>query len=145
MNSATYLTLFLVAFGAATILPFGSEPLVAGFLVAGKLPWIGIIAVASIGNILGSIINYFLGHSALRFQNHKWFPVSPQSLVRAEGWYRRYGKMSLLLSWLPIIGDPLTVIAGVLREPLWSFILLVAIAKTGRYLVLAAIIGDWFA
>jgi membrane protein YqaA with SNARE-associated domain len=145
LNSATYLTLFLVAFGAATILPFGSEPLVAGFLVAGKLPWIGIIAVASIGNILGSIINYFLGHSALRFQNHKWFPVSPQSLVRAEGWYRRYGKMSLLLSWLPIIGDPLTVIAGVLREPLWSFILLVAIAKTGRYLVLAAIIGDWFA
>ncbi len=145
MNSATYLTLFLVAFGAATILPFGSEPLVAGFLVAGKLPWIGIIAVASIGNILGSIINYFLGHSALRFQNRKWFPVSPQSLVRAEGWYRRYGKMSLLLSWLPIIGDPLTVIAGVLREPLWSFVLLVAIAKTGRYLVLAAIIGDWFA
>lgn len=67
-----------------------------------------------------------------------WFPVKKSSLERASGWYRRYGRWSLLLSWMPLFGDALTVIAGVLREPLWSFLVLVAVAKTGRYLVLAA-------
>lgn len=60
-----------------------------------------------------------------------------QALARAERWYRRFGKWSLLLSWVPIIGDPLTVVAGVLREPLPMFVFLVAIAKVGRYVVVA--------
>ncbi len=144
MNSAAYLSLFLVALGAATILPFGSEPLVVGLLAAGTLPWQGILAVASVGNILGSIINWWLGRSLARFQDKTWFPVSGSNLARAETWYRRYGRATLLLSWVPVVGDPLTVIAGALREPLWSFTLLVGVAKTGRYLALAAALFGWY-
>ncbi len=143
MNSAAYLSLFLISLGAATILPFGSEPVVAGYLAEGTLPWQGILAVASAGNILGSIINWWLGRSLVRFQNRRWFPVGERNLTRAENWYRRYGRATLLLSWMPVIGDPLTVVAGVLREPIWSFILLVGVAKIGRYLVLAAVTLNW--
>ena len=64
-------------------------------------------------------------------------------MARAEGWYRRYGKASLLLSWVPIIGDPLTVVAGLLREPLWFFMGLVGIAKIGRYLAITAVTLSW--
>jgi len=143
MELATYLSLLLIAFGAATVLPLQSELVVVGLLSAGNLPWEGIVLVASIGNILGSIVNWFLGRSIVRFQNRPWFPVSPEALRRAESWYHRFGRASLLLSWVPIIGDPLTVVAGVLREPLWSFTLLVGIAKIGRYLTLAAITLNW--
>lgn len=73
-----------------------------------------------------------------RLRTRRWFPVSPATLARAEGWYRHYGRWSLLLAWALIIGDPLTVVAGVLRESFWVFLLLVSVAKIGRYLVLAA-------
>ena len=136
LDIVTYASLFVIAFAAATILPLQSELVVVGLLVAGKQPWPAIVAVASFGNILGSIVNWILGKSLMRFQDKPWFPASRQSLLRAENWYRRFGRGSLLLSWVPIIGDPLTAIAGVLREPLWSFTLLVGLAKTGRYLVL---------
>ena len=139
MEVATYVSLFFVSFAAATILPMQSELAVIGLLLVGKLPWQAIVIVASIGNILGSIVNWLLGRSLLRFQNRHWFPASQESLNRAEKWYRQYGKGTLLLSWVPVIGDPLTVVAGVLREPLWSFILLVGVAKMGRYLVLTAL------
>jgi membrane protein YqaA with SNARE-associated domain len=143
LSSAAYFSLFLISLGAATILPFGSEPAVIGLLAGRTLPWQGIVLVASLGNILGSIINWLLGRSFTRFQDRRWFPVSQKSMARAQGWYHRYGRASLLLSWVPIIGDPLTVAAGVLREPLWSFSLLVAIAKVGRYLALTAIALKW--
>ena len=143
MSSAAYFSLFLISLGAATILPFGSEPAVIGLLAGGTLPWQGIVLVASIGNVLGSIINWLLGRSFTHFQDRRWFPVNQKTMARAQGWYHRYGRASLLLSWVPIIGDPLTVAAGVLREPLWSFTLLVAIAKTGRYMALTAITLNW--
>jgi membrane protein YqaA with SNARE-associated domain len=143
LNSAAYLSLFLISLGAATILPFGSEPVVAGYLAEGTLSWPGILAVASAGNILGSIINWWLGRSLMRFQNRSWFPVGEKNLARAESWYRRWGRATLLLSWVPVIGDPLTVAAGMLREPLWSFTLLVGIAKIGRYIALAATVFGW--
>ena len=143
MNSAAYFGLFLISLGAAAILPFGSEPAVFGYLTGGALPWQGIVLVASLGNILGSIINWMLGRSFTHFQDRRWFPVNQKNMERAQGWYHRYGRASLLLSWVPIIGDPLTLAAGILREPLWSFTLLVAIAKTGRYLALTAITLNW--
>jgi membrane protein YqaA with SNARE-associated domain len=139
LDIVTYASLFFIAFAAATILPLQAELVVVGLLVAGKQPWPAIVAVASVGNILGSIVNWMLGRSLLQFQTKRWFPASRESLWRAENWYGRFGRGTLLLSWVPIIGDPLTIIAGVLREPLWSFTLLVGLAKTGRYLVLTAL------
>ena len=134
---AVYGGLFLAAFTAATLLPAQSEALVVGLLLTDYAPWL-VLAVASVGNVLGSVVNWFLGRGIERFRGRRWFPVSPAALARAEGWYRSYGRWSLLLAWAPIIGDPLTVVAGVLRETFLVFLLLVSIAKIGRYLILAA-------
>jgi membrane protein YqaA with SNARE-associated domain len=131
--------LALVAFGAATILPAQSEPVLVGLLLLGETPAWLLVLVASIANTAGSVVNWWLGTQLLRFQGRRWFPATPAQIARAVAWYRRWGRWSLLLSWAPIVGDPLTVVAGVLREPLREFILLVAIAKTGRYVVLALV------
>jgi len=141
---AAYGGLFLAAFLAATILPAQSEAVLAGLLIAGHHPAFLLLAVASVGNVLGSLLNWFLGRGIERFRHHRWFPASPGQLEKAVNLYARWGYWSLLASWVPIIGDPLTVIAGILREPLWRFLLLVSIAKVGRYLVLAAIVRHWF-
>ncbi|MDO9564403.1 MAG: YqaA family protein [Bradyrhizobium sp.] len=141
-DAVAYASLFLSALVAATILPMQSEAVLVGLLLADYSPLL-LITVASIGNVLGSAINWLLGRGIERFRDRLWFPASNAGLERAQSWYRRYGKWSLLLSWAPVIGDPLTVIAGVLREPFPVFLLLVAIAKTGRYLVLAAITLNW--
>jgi membrane protein YqaA with SNARE-associated domain len=134
---AAYLSLFLVALGAASLLPMQSEPVLVALLLASEEPVWALVLVASIGNTLGSVINYALGRMLERFRHRRWFPVGAAALARAQGWYARWGRWSLLLSWAPLIGDPLTVIAGVMREPLWRFMLLVAMAKTGRYVTLA--------
>lgn len=130
---------FGVAFIAATILPAQSEAALVALLVTGKWSPLLLVAVASVGNVLGAVVNWALGRGVTRFRHRRWFPVGERALERATGWYRRWGRWSLLLSWAPIGGDALTVAAGVLREPFWSFLLLVTIAKAGRYLVLAAI------
>lgn len=137
---AVYGGLFAVAFLAATILPAQSEAVLGGLLLSEAYPAVVLLAVASAGNILGSTVNWLLGRGISRFRNRRWFPAGEASLERASRWYGRYGRWSLLLSWVPIIGDPLTVVAGVLREPFWSFLLLVAIAKIGRYLAVAGVI-----
>jgi membrane protein YqaA with SNARE-associated domain len=136
---SAYLGLFAIAFVAATILPAQSEAALVALLASGAQSPVLLVAVASVGNVLGAVVNWALGRGVERFHDRKWFPVSPGQLDRATGWYRRWGRWSLLLSWAPIGGDALTVAAGVLREPLWSFVLLVAIAKTLRYVVLAAL------
>src|SRR5690606_8394083 len=105
-------------------------------------PWL-LLAVASAGNVSGALVNWLLGRGIERFRDRRWFPVSPAALERARGWYRRHGRWSLLLSWMPVIGDPLTVVAGVMREPLPVFLVLVSIAKVGRYLVLMAVVMNW--
>ena len=132
-----YTSLFLSAFIAATILPMQSEAVLVGLISATDQPVWALLTVATIGNVLGAIINCVLGRYILRFQSAKWFPTSPAQLERAQGWYRRYGRWSLLGSWLPIIGDPITVVAGVMREPIVPFVVLVTIAKGTRYMVLA--------
>jgi membrane protein YqaA with SNARE-associated domain len=138
---ALYAALFAAALIAATILPMQSEAALAAMLLGGHAP-LAVVTVASVGNILGSVINWGLGRGITRYRDRRWFPASPAALARAEGWYRRWGKWSLLLAWVPVVGDPLTVMAGVLREPFWVFLALVTVAKTGRYLVLtAAVLG----
>lgn len=131
--------LFAVAFVAATILPAQSEAALVGLLVVGEQSPITLVIVATIGNVLGSATNWLLGRWIEHYRDRRWFPVSDRALDRATGWYRRWGRWSLLLSWAPIGGDALTVAAGVLREPFWSFLLLVTIAKAGRYIVLALV------
>lgn len=129
--------LFAAAFTAATVLPAQSEAALVGLQAAGY-PVVLLVGVASLGNTLGAVVNWALGRGAERFRDRRWFPVPPSALDRASGWYRKWGRWSLLLSWAPVGGDALTVAAGVLREPFWSFLALVAIAKTGRYAMLAA-------
>lgn len=137
IDLAAYAGLFFSALVAATILPMQSEALLVGLILTDTYPVSALLAVASVGNILGSVINWWLGRGIERFRERKWFPVNRSTMEQAQHWYQRYGKWSLLLSWAPVIGDPLTVVAGVLREPFPTFLALVALAKTGRYLVLA--------
>lgn len=133
-----YLALFLSAFGAATLLPLQSEAVLAGLLAHGGYSTAMLLAVATVGNVLGSLVNWLLGRYIEHWHDKPWFPVKSAALEKAQIRYRRYGHWSLLLSWMPIIGDPITLIAGVMREPLWRFLPLVAVAKGGRYLLLAA-------
>ena len=139
----TYAGLFAVAFLAATLLPAQSEAALIALLMTDHFPALLLVAVASAGNVLGSCLNYGIGRflaESRRFQKL----IASQHRERAESWYRRYGRWSLLGSWLPLIGDPLTVVAGALREPFAIFLMLVAIAKVGRYLVLVALHQAWF-
>jgi membrane protein YqaA with SNARE-associated domain len=138
-----YLGLFLAAFGAATLLPLQSEAVLVALLLSGKYALWSLLAVATLGNVLGSLVNWWLGRAIERFQDRRWFPVSPKHLEKARGHYQRYGHWSLLLSWLPVIGDPLTLVAGVMREPLGRFLLIVTLAKGARYGVLAAATLGW--
>ena len=133
-----YLGLFGAAFAAATLLPLQSEALLVALLLGGGQPAGVLVLVASQGNVLGSLVNWWLGRYLERFRDRRWFPVSDRRLLQAQHWYGRYGRWSLLLSWLPVIGDPLTLVAGIMREPLWRFMLIVSLAKTLRYGVLAA-------
>jgi membrane protein YqaA with SNARE-associated domain len=138
-----YAGLFVAAFAAATLLPAQSELLLAGMVLSQKYSVGLLLLVASLGNVLGSTVNWLLGLFLARFEGRRWFPVDRSKIAKAEAWYRRYGRWSLLLSWVPVIGDPLTVVAGVLREPLPVFLALVTLAKVGRYLAVAALAGAW--
>lgn len=130
--------LFLSAFGAATILPIQSEIVFVSLQLADRPAWV-LILVAGVGNTLGAVVNWYLGRWIERFRDRRWFPAGAKGLESAQRWYHRYGKWSLLLSWAPFIGDPLTIVAGVMRERLLDFVILVTIAKFGRYIFLAAL------
>lgn len=128
--------LFMAAFLAATLLPAQSEAVLVALLLEGHPPW-RMVVVASIGNILGSTVNWWLGREIARFGDRRWFPVKPAALERARRSYARWGRWTLLLSWVPVIGDPLTLVAGMMRERFSVFLALVAFAKTLRYVLLA--------
>ncbi|TXH69528.1 MAG: DedA family protein [Thiothrix sp.] len=132
-----YAGLFLTAFLAATLLPAQSEAVLIGLILSKQYSIYLLVFVATLGNCIGSLVNWYLGTYLNHFRTRVWFPVSEASLNRAQNFYQKYGAWSLLLSWLPIIGDPLTMIAGFMRMPLWQFICLIILAKGGRYLLLA--------
>lgn len=127
--------LFVAAFLAATLFPFQSEITLVAAFSAGLVSPAAAIAASSVGNIAGSQVNWALGLFIEHYKDRRWFPATAAQLERAQRWYLRYGVWSLLLSWTPFIGDPLTVAAGVMRTPFWLFTAIVAIAKIGRYLV----------
>ncbi|MFJ4153353.1 YqaA family protein [Pseudomonas sp. NPDC089752] len=136
----SYLGLFLAAFGAATILPMQSEAVLVGMLVSEHYATLTLLTVATLGNVLGSLVNWLLGRGIDHYRDRRWFPVGPDKLQKAQNVYQRYGYWSLLLSWVPLIGDALTLVAGVMREPLWRFVLIVSLAKGGRYAILALVV-----
>jgi len=136
------LSLFISAFLAATLLPLSSEVLLLALLRDGGNALL-LVTVASIGNTLGSVVNWWLGHFLLRFKDRPWFYFTPAQIDRAQHWYQRYGKWSLLFAWMPFLGDGLTLIGGVMRVRLWLFVLLVGFGKTTRYIVVASL-GGWF-
>jgi membrane protein YqaA with SNARE-associated domain len=132
------LGLFVAAFIAATVIPFQSEAIFVALQVTEVASVVTLIVVASVANTLGAFINYAIGARIEHFRDHRWFPLKPDKLARAQVWYARWGKWSLLLSWMPVV-ELTTVIAGTLRTPLWQFALLVGVAKTARYIVLAVV------
>ena len=135
----SYWLLFISAFGAATLLPLQSEAVLITLLIQGLFNPLYLILVATIGNVLGSCVNWWLGLKIEHFKDKKWFPVSGRRLEQAQQIYHKYGFYSLLLSWTPVIGDPITLIAGLMKENFWRFLLVVTIAKGGRYLTLYAL------
>jgi membrane protein YqaA with SNARE-associated domain len=140
---AIYGTLFLSAFLAATILPVSSEAVLAGLIAAGKGDALALFAVATVGNTLGSVVNWLIGRGIARVRDRPWFPVSAARYEAATRQFNRYGLWSLLFAWVPFVGDPLTVVAGALRVPLGRFVLLVAIGKAARYAMVIASVGWW--
>jgi len=134
-----YISLFLSAFFAATIFPAQSELVLLYLLQDRSNSVVLLLLAATVGNVLGAVVNYGLGYYVHRFKDRRWFPASQQQLEKAQRAYARWGRYSLLASWVPIIGDPITVIAGVLRDRFSVFVVLVTVAKAGRYLVLAAL------
>lgn len=138
LTGATLSGLFIAAFLAATPIPFQSEVVFLALMAAKTAdPWV-LVVIASIGNTLGSCVTYALGRGIGGARGARWFPLTPEQMIRAEAWFRRWGLWSLLLSWAPG-GDLIVALSGVLRVQLWKFISLVAIAKTARYVAVALI------
>lgn len=140
-SAAAYIGLFSISFLAATIVPAQSELVLVAMLVSGRYePWL-LIVTATAGNTGGSSVNWLLGRFVEGFRDRPWFPIDSGKLAKAERWYSKWGKWSLLLSWVLILGDSLTLTAGLLRTPFPTFFLLVLIAKAGRYLAVAGAVG----
>ncbi len=128
-----YLGLFFSALLAATILPFSSEAVLAALYAFDRYDAVLLWLVASAGNTLGGLVNWVLGRFCLHWQDRRWFPVAAETLERAQRWFGRYGVWSLLFAWLPVVGDPLTFAAGVLRVNVWVFLVLAGVGKAARY------------
>jgi len=126
----------LSAFLAATLLPLSSELVLSALLLASENP-LTIIVIATFGNVVGSIVNYLIGRWGADSLLHRWFKLTQQQTDKAELQFNRYGKWSLLFAWVPIIGDPLTFIAGVLKVNFGLFILLVTTGKLSRYWIIS--------
>jgi len=135
-----YLGLFASAFLAATILPFYSEVVLFALLREGGDPVL-LVVIATVGNTLGAVVNWVLGLNLRRFQDKRWFYFSRSQIEKAQAWFERYGFWSLLLAWMPIGGDALTLIAGILRVRFWVFILLVGTGKALRYVSVVYLSG----
>ena len=136
----SYFQLFIISFLAATILPLSSELVLSTMLLTDSFDKYLLLFVASFGNILGSSVNWYLGKKILIFKDKKWFPANERQIAKGEIYFKKYGIWSLLLAWVPIIGDPLTIVAGILRVKFFTFLLLVSVSKISRYIFLIFII-----
>ena len=131
-----YLSLLVISFLAATILPFSSELTLAGLVTTSNYDNLLLLIVASLGNVLGSVVNWILGFYSRNLSTKRWFPFKDKQIEKSSKWFNRFGRWSLLFAWVPIIGDPLTLVAGLLRVKFVEFLILVTIGKVSRYLVI---------
>ena len=131
-----YLSLFIISFLAATILPFSSELTLAGLMATSSYDNLFLLLVASLGNVLGSVVNWILGFYSRNLSTKKWFPFKNKQIEKSSKWFNKFGRWSLLFAWVPIIGDPLTLAAGLLGVKFIEFLILVSIGKVGRYLLI---------
>ncbi|EXJ13979.1 YqaA family protein [Imhoffiella purpurea] len=136
-----YLGLFGSAFLAATVLPFYSEVVLFALLRQGGDP-LWLVATATLGNTLGAVVNWVLGRYLLHFRDRRWFYFSRDQIDKAQRWFQRFGYWTLLLAWMPVGGDALTLIAGIMRVRLWVFLILVGLGKGVRY-VSVVYLSDW--
>ena len=136
-----YLSLFAISFLAATILPFSSELTLAGLIATSDYDNLLLLIAASFGNVLGSVVNWALGSYSRNLTTKKWFPFKETQIERSSKWFRKFGKWSLLFAWVPVVGDPLTLVAGILRVKFIDFIILVGIGKVSRYIFVFYLIG----
>ena len=134
-----YATLFISALISATLFPLGSEALILYDLNEGY-PTLWLLVWATFGNTMGAVVNYILGYQGEKFLEKKRL-IKKKKFTKFTKYFEKYGAYTLLLSWLPLVGDFFTLAAGVARYPFVNFFLLVLVAKFGRYLVL--IIG-WY-
>ena len=132
---SAYFLLFASGFIAATLFPASSEALILALQAKGYTLW-GLFITATCGNTLGACVNWYLGTRVAQLQHKRWFPASPGALEKARLQFQRFGSWSLLFSWLPVLGDPLTLVAGVLKVRFGLFLLLVASGKALRYALL---------
>ena len=131
-----YLSLFVISFLAATILPFSSELTLSGLMATSSFDNLLLLVFASLGNILGSVVNWILGFYSRNLSTKRWFPFKDKQIEKSSKWFNRFGRWSLLFAWVPIIGDPLTLVAGLLRVKFVEFLILVTIGKVSRYLII---------
>jgi membrane protein YqaA with SNARE-associated domain len=129
----SYVLLFCSSFLAATILPFYSEVVLFALVQRGEHVGM-LIAVASIGNTLGAAVNWYLGRFLLHYQDRRWFYFKKEQVEKMQYWFQRYGVWSLLFAWLPLGGDALTFIAGIMKVRIGVFLLLVGLGKSLRYI-----------
>jgi len=135
-----YLSLFTISFLAATILPLSSELMLASMLSIESYNRTLLIIFSSLGNILGSVFNWLLGFYFIKLQSKSWFPFNNEQISKSTLWFKKYGKWSLLFAWVPIIGDPLTFVAGTMKTKFLTFIVLVSVGKIARYLFISLLI-----
>ena len=134
-----YIILFTSSFASSTILPGHSEITLTALITQKKYEIFYLLFFASLGNILGSVFNWYLGLYFLKFKNKKWFPFKENHINKVSKSFLKYGKWSLLLSWVPFIGDVLTLVAGMFRVPLNQFVVIVSVAKVSRYIFVSLI------
>ncbi|WP_243830892.1 YqaA family protein [Thiosulfatimonas sediminis] len=135
-----YAVLFGLALLSATLLPGGSEIYLLNLSQTPSYSLFVLWLIATLGNTLGSVINYLLGRYLLHWQNSRWFPIKATSLTRSQQWFQRYGSASMLLAWTPIIGDALTLLAGVMKMHFGLFVVLVLIGKGFRYAIILGLV-----
>jgi len=138
-NIYEFISLFVISFLAATILPAQSEIALAGLKIAGQEDVILLVVVATLGNVLGSLVNWFLGKYLIHFKHRRWFPIKEKTIDKTTRMYEKWGVWTLLLAWMPFIGDPLTLVAGIFKTNIWLFLVLVTIGKAARYIAVVSI------